>query len=68
MKGTIHRLYKAFGYILFNGLEYYFTPKNLGEMTWDQLKIGQEVDFEEIRDPGGIRASEVQISSPVIIK
>ena len=61
MKGTIHRLYKTCGYILSGGLEYYFTPKNLGEIEWNQLKTGQEVTFEEMKDPSGIHATGVEL-------
>ena len=60
--GTIKKLVsdKGFGFISADGAELFFHSSAVEETTFDELREGQSVTFEEGQGPKGPRAEHVK--------
>lgn len=66
MTGTIKKLFneKGFGFIrTSHGQEFFFHQSALKNAKFDQLEVGQEVEFEESEGTKGPRAEDIFVSS-----
>lgn len=63
MKGKIKSVMKdkGFGFILATDGEYFFHRSGLLETNFEQLKIGDEVEFAVEKSPKGPRANNVKL-------
>jgi CspA family cold shock protein len=61
MKGKIVRVVKekSFGFIQSGGQDYFFHRSALKNITFDDVKVGQEVTFEEMETEKGMRAEDI---------
>jgi len=62
MQGTIVRIMtdKGFGFIRGeDNIDYFFHRSALKNVSLEMLQIGQEVTFEEVDGPKGLRAEDV---------
>ena len=65
MNGTIKTITdRGFGFITCEGetKDLFFHSKDLSGVTFDELKVGDQVSFEVINTPKGTAASNVQCS------
>jgi CspA family cold shock protein len=65
MTGTIKTLTdKGFGFISREGeeKELFFHSNNLVDVTFDELKVGDEVTFDVVASDKGPRAEDVKLS------
>ena len=60
-QGTIKKLAeKGFGFIASNGGDVFFHMSSLQEVQFEQLEIGQKVEYEIGQGPNGPRAENVR--------
>jgi cold shock protein len=64
MQGIIKRLVKdkGFGFIADSkGTEFFFHQSALKNIKFDELEVGQEVEFEDVDSTKGLRAEDVYV-------